>query len=516
MCACVCVCRIAFTIPILLQEHFALIEACLSLRHVCGVFDSFAASMGVQKLFLERVGEFAYLKTCRQNVTISTRDLLNTLESGSAELFLISRFSGLEKDEQLRIAADLLIQHAVGRHPGLAAYYNAPTEFEALPGVLFRVVASARLLRSHELWKRDLSLDGKIVVTGDRFAQCLVKHVRVLVQQTPPAQSFGLWLLMAIFSRWPPFVEGLTEIFLKVKCDLGKFLAALLTAVDGQACLVRHPFIVGLKPKEKSLTYDLSTYTLTSAVLPWCRISPVSYQNRRYIISGDVVCSAVGPRLANHTVGAGGYLHLLAECVDSHIEVRQTSQHMVLQTMHSSIFQSIFRDITWKNLSACVRWRLKELRRGSQSHMFNEVEMAVDEFWAQSTSCKVTQNLVAQLDPEMWSKSQYAEAPHCDFLRRALADLGFQVRLDWQAGQPRRFRWRPNHDQVRLDWQAGQPHRFRWRPNHEFGPRPMPGAKCKAKVVHKITKARGPAAGASLPCYARHVPTPQRSCGEAG
>ena len=187
---------------------------------------------------------------------------------------------------------------------------------------------------------------------------------------------------------------------------------------------------------------------------------------------------------------------MLAECVDSHIEVRQTSQHMVLQTMHSSICQSIFRDITWKNLSACVRLRLKELRRGSQSHMFNEVEMAVDDVWAQSTSCKVTQNLVAQLDPEMWSESQYAEAPHCDVLRRPLIDLGFQVRLDWQAGQPR----------------------FRWRQNHEFGPRPMSGAKCKAKVVHKITKgkARGPAAGASLPCYARHVPTPQRSCGEAG
>ena len=72
-----------------------------------------------------------------------------------------------------------------------------------------------------------------------------------------------LLAIIAIHSRWPPLVRYLGNLVVP-GLSVGHILTTLLGKVDAKKSLVTSRELLGKETKQKSLTYDLSTFTIST------------------------------------------------------------------------------------------------------------------------------------------------------------------------------------------------------------------------------------------------------------
>ena len=106
--------------------------------------------------------------------------------------------------------------------------------------------------------------DGRDGTGADNFYEALVKASERMVHRgfgEDEREGLVLLILVQIFSRHIPFVEYTLGMLKHERITGGAVIEILLSAVPSNKSLVTSPETTNNTPKERSLTYDLTTVT---------------------------------------------------------------------------------------------------------------------------------------------------------------------------------------------------------------------------------------------------------------
>lgn len=239
-----------------------------------------------------------------------------------------------------------------------------------------------------------------------------------------------LLIMLQVFSRHIPFVKYSLRLLSLEHFSGGGIIDSLLSKVPNDKSLVTSSATTDGVPKQKSLTYDLCTFTIGNCV---CRFlhhikswAPLVLDGAgKVVLDAEKVGAAFGPLMEAHAVSDAGYFDAYSRIISISGSILPTTSSAASAkgNLFSACFCNNGSDF-WSSMATAWQAEMKHMRRPglstAQVKDCDVIESALTPMIAYSTGCKVMQRISAK-----FVKSQLRKLVrgHPQVLKLALVDV---------------------------------------------------------------------------------------------
>ena len=246
-------------------------------------------------------------------------------------------------------------------------------------------------------------LDTALVERRDADEERFKKELKALV----------LIILLCVYCRHPPFVDALMAYFLNqdVILSMGFVLEEILKVIGPKQSLVANEYrlgVVKVTKKNQSLTYDLSTFTLSNTFLKLMKCitvySGIAYSNGQIVLEASWLDRVLGPLMSAHSLGGEGqyFAALRQSCdVQGWRELRISQSKTAKANLYCDVFPGLPEH---DDIRALLKAHRRKNLSKDQIHDCDLIEGAVNAEVVYATSCKVMQQVAALFSDTEWTK----------------------------------------------------------------------------------------------------------------